>query len=89
MRLREGQRLEAENRLLRTEGRPTLIAESPAMRPVLDLLARVGPSGANVLITGEHGTGKEVVARSSARPLGSRLAAHGHGECRRAFRRRF
>jgi DNA-binding NtrC family response regulator len=62
--LREGQRLEAENRLLRTEGRPTLIAESPAMRPVLDLLARVGPSGANVLITGEHGTGKEVVARS-------------------------
>ena len=62
--LREGQRLEAENRLLRTEGRPTLIAESPAMRPVLDLLARVGPSDANVLITGEHGTGKEVVART-------------------------
>jgi DNA-binding NtrC family response regulator len=62
--LREGQRLEAENRLLRTEGRPTLIAESPAMRPVLDLLGRVGPSDANVLITGEHGTGKEVVARS-------------------------
>ena len=62
--LREGQRLEAENRLLRAEGRPTLIAESPAMRPVLDLLARVGPSDANVLITGEHGTGKEVIARS-------------------------
>ncbi|MGA3165119.1 MAG: sigma-54 dependent transcriptional regulator [Terriglobia bacterium] len=62
--LREGQRLEAENRLLRTEGRPTMIAESAAMRPVLDLLARVGPSDANVLITGEHGTGKEVVARS-------------------------
>jgi DNA-binding NtrC family response regulator len=62
--LREGQRLAAENRLLRTEGRPSLIAESPAMRPVLDMLARVGPSHANVLITGEHGTGKEVVARS-------------------------
>ena len=62
--LREGQRLEAENRLLRTEGRPTLIAESAAMRPVLELLAQVGPSDANVLITGEHGTGKEVVARS-------------------------
>jgi DNA-binding NtrC family response regulator len=62
--LREGQRLEAENRLLRTESRPVLIAESPAMRPVLDLLARVGPSAANVLITGEHGTGKEVVART-------------------------
>jgi DNA-binding NtrC family response regulator len=62
--LREGQRLEAENRLLRTEGRPKLIAASPAMRPALDLLARVGPSGANVLITGEHGTGKDVIARS-------------------------
>lgn len=62
--LREGRRLEAENRLLRNEGRPTMIAESPAMRPVVEMLARVGPSSANVLITGEHGTGKEVVARS-------------------------
>jgi DNA-binding NtrC family response regulator len=62
--LRKSQRLEAENRLLRAEGRPTLIAESPAMRPVLDLIARVGPSDANVLITGEHGTGKDVIART-------------------------
>ncbi len=62
--LRRGQRLEAENRLLRTEGRPTLIAESPAMQPVLQLISRVGPSDANVLITGEPGTGKEVVART-------------------------
>ena len=62
--LRKSQRLEAENRLLRADGRPTLIAESAAMRPVLDLIARVGPSDANVLITGEHGTGKEVVART-------------------------
>ena len=62
--LREGQRLEAENRLLRAEGRPKLIAESPAMRPALELLARVGPSDANVLITGEHGTGKDVMART-------------------------
>lgn len=60
--LRRGQRLEAENRLLRAEGRPTLIAESPAMQPVLQLIARVGPSDANVLVTGEPGTGKEVVA---------------------------
>src|ERR1700722_6204599 len=60
--LRKSQRLEAENRLLRADGRPTLIAESAAMRPVLDLIARVGPSDANVLITGEHGTGKEVIA---------------------------
>ncbi len=62
--LRRGQRLEAENRLLRDVVRPKLIAESPAMQPVLDLIARVGPSDANVLITGEHGTGKEVVAQT-------------------------
>src|SRR5208337_4282523 len=41
-----------------------LIAESPAMRPALELISRVGPSDANVLITGEHGTGKEVVAQT-------------------------
>ncbi len=62
--LRQGQRLEAENRLLRAEGRPVLIAESPAMRPVLDLIERIGPSDANVLITGENGTGKGVIAQA-------------------------
>ena len=62
--LRRGQRLEAENRLLRTENRPTMIADSPAMQPVLQLISRVGPSDANVLVTGEPGTGKEVVART-------------------------
>src|SRR6202049_4355185 len=62
--LRQASRLEAENRLLRAESRPTMIAESPSMRPVLDLIGRIGPSDANVLITGEHGTGKEVVART-------------------------
>ena len=62
--LRKEVRLEAENQLLRAEGRPALIAEAPSMQPVLQLLARVGPSDANVLITGEHGTGKEVVAQS-------------------------
>jgi DNA-binding NtrC family response regulator len=61
--LKRGQRLEAENRLLRADGRPNLIAGSPAMQPVIELIARVGPSDANVLITGEPGTGKEVVAR--------------------------
>lgn len=60
--LRNAQRLEAENRLLRAQGRPTFIAESKAMQPVLELVTRIGPSDANVLITGEHGTGKEVVA---------------------------
>ena len=62
--LRKGQRLEAENRLLRAEGKPLMIAESAAMQPVLQLIGRVGPSDANVLITGEPGSGKEVVART-------------------------
>jgi DNA-binding NtrC family response regulator len=64
--LRRSQRLEAENRVLRDQGtnRPMLIAESAAMRPVLELVARVGPSEANVLITGENGTGKGTVAQS-------------------------
>ena len=47
----------------RRDGRPELIAESAVMRPVLQLIERVAPSDANVLITGEHGTGKEVVAQ--------------------------
>jgi DNA-binding NtrC family response regulator len=74
--LQRAARLEAENRLLRAEGRPEFIASAPAMQPVLDTIARVGPSDANVLITGEHGTGKEVVAQTlhalslrAARPL--------------------
>src|ERR1700723_2794213 len=56
--------LAAQNRLLQAEGRPEFIATAPLMQPVLDAIARVGPSDANVLITGEHGTGKEVVART-------------------------
>ena len=64
--LRKGQRLEAENRALRDRAaaRPKLIAQSSTMQPVLDMIARVGPSDANVLITGEHGTGKEVAAQA-------------------------
>jgi DNA-binding NtrC family response regulator len=63
--LRRAQRLETENRLLRSSGGelPKIIAESPRMRPVLQLMERVGPSDANVLISGEHGTGKELVAQ--------------------------
>jgi DNA-binding NtrC family response regulator len=74
--LRKGQVLEAENRALRAERFPQLIAQSAAMRPVLDVISRVGPSDANVLITGENGTGKGLVAQTlhsvslrSARPL--------------------
>jgi DNA-binding NtrC family response regulator len=61
--LRRSEQLEDENRLLRGEGMPTLIAESRAMREIVRLLERIAPSDAHVLITGEHGTGKEVVAR--------------------------
>ncbi|HET9947585.1 MAG TPA: sigma-54 dependent transcriptional regulator [Longimicrobiales bacterium] len=61
--LRRGELLQGENLRLRGEGAPELIARSPAMRPVLELIERVGPSDANVLIIGEHGTGKEIVAR--------------------------
>jgi DNA-binding NtrC family response regulator len=62
--LRKGQRLESENRLLRDDRFPDLVAESAAMQPVLAAIHRVGPSDANVLITGENGTGKGVVARA-------------------------
>ena len=62
--LRRGQRLEEENRLLRGDGPSPLIARSAAMQPVLQLIERVAPSDANVLITGENGTGKSLVARA-------------------------
>lgn len=61
--LKRARILEHENSLLRAEGLPEFVAEAPAMRPVLELITQVGPSDANVLITGEHGTGKEIVAR--------------------------
>jgi len=40
-----------------------MVAESPAMRAAMRLMERVGPSEANAVILGEHGTGKEVAAR--------------------------
>lgn len=64
--LRRGQRLEAENLALRDESSnemPQIVAESPAMKSVLNLVERIGPADANVLITGENGTGKEVITR--------------------------
>ena len=61
--LRRARQLELENRLLRAEGMPEFVAGAPSMQQVLDLIAQVGPSDANVLITGEHGTGKEIVAK--------------------------
>ncbi|MEJ2541396.1 MAG: sigma-54 dependent transcriptional regulator, partial [Gemmatimonadota bacterium] len=62
--IRKADRLEGENQHLRErDGLPQLIAESRAMEPVLDIMRRVAPSEANVLIRGEHGTGKDVLAR--------------------------
>jgi DNA-binding NtrC family response regulator len=60
--LRRSRRLEEENSRLRGSA-PQMIAQSAAMQGVLRVLEKVAPSEANVLITGEHGTGKEVVAR--------------------------
>jgi len=68
--LRRGRRLEAENLALRdsvsdSPGElPQIVAESAAMKNVLKLVERIGPSDANVLITGENGTGKEVITRA-------------------------
>jgi len=61
--LRKSQQLEAKNELLRGK-MPNIISESPRMRPVMELVSKVGPSDANVLITGENGTGKGLVAQA-------------------------
>ena len=55
--------LEAENKELNAAGGTELIAESPVMRPVLETIEQVAPTDANVLITGESGCGKGLVAR--------------------------
>src|ERR1700723_1559571 len=62
--LQKAERLAAENRLLSAQGRHEFIATAPSMSPVLETITRIAPSDANVLITGEHGTGKEVVAHT-------------------------
>ncbi|MGA8438126.1 MAG: sigma-54 dependent transcriptional regulator [Candidatus Sulfotelmatobacter sp.] len=62
--LQNAERLAAQNRLLEADGRPEFIASSTSMQPMLETITRVGPSDANILITGEHGSGKEVVART-------------------------
>ena len=61
--LRKSQQLEAKNELLRGK-MPDIISDSPRMRPVIELITRVAPSDANVLITGENGTGKGLVAHA-------------------------
>jgi DNA-binding NtrC family response regulator len=62
--LQHAERLAAENRLLSARGRQEFIATAPSMIPVLEAITRIAPSDANVLLTGEHGTGKEVAAHT-------------------------
>lgn len=62
---RKAQRLKAENDMLRADERADsgeFIADSPAMRPVMQMVERVAPADANILITGENGTGKSELA---------------------------
>ncbi len=58
--------LVGENARLReaAESRYLMVGESPALRGVRELISKVGPTAARVLITGENGTGKELVARA-------------------------
>ena len=60
--LRRSRRLQEENVRLQRRDLPTFIAEAPSMQAVRATIERVAAADASVLITGEHGTGKEVVA---------------------------
>jgi DNA-binding NtrC family response regulator len=65
----ERTRLLRENDLLkgamvRLEGSSEILGESAAMQAVREMIGRVAPTGATVLITGETGAGKELVARA-------------------------
>ena len=62
--LRHQRQLEQENILLRDETHRPLIGKSPAFQHVWDTIARIGPSTANVLITGENGSGKGIIAQA-------------------------
>src|SRR5436190_2228500 len=62
---RANERLAAENAYLREIERPhEIVGDSAAMRSVLELIARVTGSRTTVLLEGETGTGKELVARA-------------------------
>jgi DNA-binding NtrC family response regulator len=62
--LRTANRLDAEAARTRAAELPAIVARSRAMQQVMSLVERVAPSSASILITGEHGTGKEVLARA-------------------------
>ncbi len=60
--VRRSQRLQEANARLQRGATPAFIGESPAIREIRQTIERIAPSDASVLVTGEHGTGKEVVA---------------------------
>jgi len=56
--------LQSENQRLRASWATPLVGGSPAMRRLVEQIALAGPSAARVLLSGENGTGKELVARA-------------------------
>ena len=61
--LHDARKLSEGTSRLQRNALPSLVAQSSAMKSVVEMVERIGPSDANVLITGEHGSGKEVIAR--------------------------
>ena len=61
--LEQANRLGAETARTRAHELPAIVTRSRAMQHVMSVVERVAPANASVLITGEHGTGKEVIAR--------------------------
>lgn len=61
---RDARRLETAQRTQQSEAMPHLVGGSASMRQILEVVARVGPSDAAILITGENGTGKGLIARA-------------------------
>jgi DNA-binding NtrC family response regulator len=60
--VRRNQRLQEANSRLQRGATPAFVGEAPGIVEIRQTIERVAPSDASVLITGEHGTGKEVVA---------------------------
>jgi DNA-binding NtrC family response regulator len=60
--VRHSQRLQEANTRLQRGATPAFIGDTPDIRGIRQVIERIAPSDASVLITGEHGTGKEVVA---------------------------